>query len=217
MAVVVDSGPIVATDKPEKVPREKWGILMDARRSFLKINMSHDCRCLVGFVDDAEVMYEALGFKSAEDMIEHGYELSPGEIAIATEWLRINQPDQPVNFETANRRGLSELMVKTKPAAKHGTNQHTRGVANGTSSKGSNHASYLAARIKRDRPDIAAAVERGDLNEQGKPKFPSMRSAAIAAGIVKVKTPLENLQAAWKKTNEEDRGIFLTSIGAVLI
>lgn len=38
-------------------------------------------------------------------------------------------------------------------------------------------AAYLAARIKRDRPDIAARVEAGE--------FASMSSAAVAAGILK--------------------------------
>jgi ribosomal protein L2 len=42
-------------------------------------------------------------------------------------------------------------------------------------------ADYLAGRLKRDAPDIAAAVERGE--------YRSIRQAAIAAGIVKQRTP----------------------------
>jgi len=42
------------------------------------------------------------------------------------------------------------------------------------SNAGGTSASCLAARIKRDHPDIAAVVERGE--------HPSMRKAAIAAG-----------------------------------
>jgi hypothetical protein len=41
------------------------------------------------------------------------------------------------------------------------------------SKDGGNSAAYLSARIKRDHPEIAAAVERGE--------YRSMRRAAIAA------------------------------------
>ena len=47
-------------------------------------------------------------------------------------------------------------------------------VSNKSFVQGSTNATYLAARIKRDQPDIAEAVERGE--------YPSMRQAAIAAG-----------------------------------
>jgi hypothetical protein len=50
--------------------------------------------------------------------------------------------------------------------------------------RGSSNVSYLAARIKRDHPDIAAAVERGE--------YRSMRQAAIAAGIVKPRDALRD-------------------------
>src|SRR5690349_11047492 len=52
-----------------------------------------------------------------------------------------------------------------------------------TLNKRGNQTSYLAARIKRDHPEIAAAVERGE--------YPSMRKAAIAAGIVKEPSTLD--------------------------
>ena len=47
-------------------------------------------------------------------------------------------------------------------------------------------------RLRKDRPDILAAYERGE--------FPSARAAAKAAGILKEKTPLEQIQVlltAW--------------------
>ena len=103
----------------------------------------------------------------------------------------------------------SEVVAKTKPAAKHGGARKRGEQGSNRTLKRGETAEYLAARIKRDRPDIATAVERGE--------FSSMRSAAIAAGIIRKKTPLENLQAAWKKTNEEDRMAFLASIGAAFL
>jgi len=65
---------------------------------------------------------------------------------------------------------------------------------------------YLAARINRDHPEIAERVKAGE--------FRSIRAAAIVAGIVKVKTPLERLFAEWKKASQEERAEFLKSIKA---
>ena len=46
-----------------------------------------------------------------------------------------------------------------------------------TDQRGSTNSSYLAARLKRDHPDIAARVANGE--------FKSIRAAALEAGIVK--------------------------------
>jgi len=46
-----------------------------------------------------------------------------------------------------------------------------------TSPKQERGADYIAARIKRDHPDVAARVEAGE--------FKSMRAAGIAAWVVK--------------------------------
>jgi hypothetical protein len=64
-----------------------------------------------------------------------------------------------------------------------------------------NSREYLASRIKRDRPDVFADLEAG--------KYPSVRQAAIAAGIVKVPTTLQVLTKAWGKATPEERRAFL--------
>jgi hypothetical protein len=58
-------------------------------------------------------------------------------------------------------------------------------------------ASYLTRRIARDAPDILEQMKAGE--------FPSVRQAAIAAGIVKVPTPLEAAMKAARKLNAIDR------------
>lgn len=62
---------------------------------------------------------------------------------------------------------------------------------------------YLAARIKRDRPDIAQRIA----------EFPNIHAAAKAAGIVRVKSPLAKLLTIWGKTSAEERTTFLETIG----
>lgn len=67
--------------------------------------------------------------------------------------------------------------------------------------RGSNNADYLTARIARDRPDILDRMKAGE--------FPSVRSAGIAAGIVKVPTALDVGKKAWFKMTQEQRTEFL--------
>lgn len=63
-----------------------------------------------------------------------------------------------------------------KPAAKPHTNQHTAGVAmrhTKTRTLSSTSAERIVRRLKRDHPDIAAALGRGE--------FRSARAAGMAA------------------------------------
>jgi S-adenosylmethionine synthetase len=62
-------------------------------------------------------------------------------------------------------------------------------------------ADYLAARIKRDRPDIAARVEAGE--------FRSMRAAALEAGIVKPACPVKAAKKAVEKMDEDQFDAFM--------
>ena len=55
---------------------------------------------------------------------------------------------------------------------------------------------YLLARLARDHPEILDGYERGD--------YPSVRQAAIAAGIVKLLPPLESVKKAITKLSSED-------------
>jgi hypothetical protein len=57
----------------------------------------------------------------------------------------------------------------------------------------------LAARLKRDRPDLATEVEAGRLK---------LRDAARKAGIVKPPDPYRQLAKAWKAATPEQRAVF---------
>jgi hypothetical protein len=62
----------------------------------------------------------------------------------------------------------ASVMGRVKPLAKRGEigrGRNRDGVTNSIP-KGTN-ADYLAARIKRDRPDIAVRVERGEADPDG--------------------------------------------------
>jgi len=68
-----------------------------------------------------------------------------------------------------------------------------------TFSRGTGH-SYLLARLERDYPKLAAKVRSGELKA---------KAAARIAGIVKAKTPLEQLHHWWQKASAAERTQFL--------
>ena len=61
---------------------------------------------------------------------------------------------------------------------------------------------YLAARLRRDHPDAVF-----DESVRG-----SVRQAAIAAGIVKVPSVLDQLRKIWAKATEADRRTFMDEV-----
>ena len=61
---------------------------------------------------------------------------------------------------------------------------------------GGTSASYLTARIARDCPAVLEEMKAG--------KYPSVRAAAKAAGVLKETTGLDLLKRAWAKTSPEE-------------
>jgi hypothetical protein len=64
---------------------------------------------------------------------------------------------------------------------------HDQAEKYGTSSR------YRIARLKRDHPEIADALARGE--------YPSVRAAAKAAGLVHEPTPIEYVYRYWRKVS----------------
>jgi hypothetical protein len=116
--------------------------------------------------------------------------------------------------EMLEAEGLSEKLadiaertvatMKEAPVIRSSAGRPPKGNGDNVTIKRGNSAEYLAGLLKRDHPDIAAAVERGE--------YRSIRAAAIAAGIVKLKTPLDILRQAWAKASNTDRETFIQEI-----
>ncbi len=71
-----------------------------------------------------------------------------------------------------------------------------------------NRSDYLASRLKRDAPAIAERLASGE--------FPSVRAAALEAGIVRAPTALDLLRRAWRKASPEERRAFANEEGRAL-
>lgn len=87
------------------------------------------------------------------------------------------------------------------PLSKHGEIGNGRRGSGRTSTRGETK-SYLARRLRRDHEEIFAKLET----------YPSVRAAAIEAGIIKPETALKLLRKAWKKATEGERKTFLEEI-----
>ena len=212
-SVTIDSGPPAATDRPYRIPKEKWFSLMQEKRSFLHINIKYDCRCLLDFIEDAEEMWEELGFTSRDDLIVNGYELDPSEVDLAAQWLKIKDPDFEVPLKDAIK-AAREMPLAEKAGAPVGNQNAIKleiaaarddPLKNNSSnttivSKPDRGKAYLLRRMARDFPDHLDKLEAGE--------FKSTRQAAIACGIVKVKTPLEIAIFAFEKLTIEEKVIF---------
>ena len=157
-----------ASQRPSEVPKEKWFFLMQEKRSFIVTNIPYDCRCLLEFVQDANEMWEELGFKSFQDMINNGYKLDPVEVDLAYEWLLIQSPETAVAYEIAVEGGRK---LRDRPGAPERSRNNPMGRAgktncvNNTISKkghGSTNTPYLLARIERDTPEILEKYKQGE-------------------------------------------------------
>jgi len=95
--------------------------------------------------------------------------------------------------ETAVRKTLRKVAPSGRPS---------KGTKLVPLSKGGNDR--IKAQIATRRPDVAERMEAGE--------FPSVRQAAIAAGIVKVASVLEQLRKVWAKATEADRRTFMDEV-----
>ena len=112
-------------------------------------------------------------------------------------------------------RGIGGLCqaARDNPIAEHGgtgANQHTvktesRGnnVTSAPEPRG-NGKTYTLRRLARDRPDLLAKVEAGEIE--------SVNKAAIEAGFRKKLTPLEAARKAIAKLTEEDRATLVAEL-----
>lgn len=79
--------------------------------------------------------------------------------------------------KTAQARMAEAAPLQAVGTAGPGRGHHKTGVDNTGLTRGATNADYLAARLKRDAPDVAAEVARGE--------HASVRAAAKKAGLVK--------------------------------
>lgn len=197
--VKIDSGPLEATDKFEQVPKDKWFFLMLAKRDFLARRVAYDCRCLVEFCEEAELVYADCGFSSAAEMIQHGYELDPVEIELAVAWLKHNQPKQEIALEAVTK--TADKIRELRESNPNWTQQQIADHEN-VSRQYVHKVLSTCTSHREDLVDIPSDIEGNsskadfrklpvELQQKVAAKEVSLNAAAIQAGIRKKPTPAE--------------------------
>ena len=204
--VTVNSGPPAPTDKFSDTAKDRWFLLLIAKRSFLARNLEYDCRCLIEFCEEADQVYAELGFDSPEAMIREGYELEPSQVELAVAWLKANGTETAIGMDAIKAK-VAE--ARQQPLEKHGTNQHIElqakisaaresplnqhgGVDNINSTmKGGTGTTYTLRRLARDAPELLDRIEAGEL---------TVNQAAIEAGIRKKLSNAEKAVRAFRLT-----------------
>lgn len=166
----IDTGTVYHEDRLADTPRAQWSALLRERRMYIETQFEYDCRCIVQYLDEANEFHTELGYDSADEMIQQELLIKPEWVRIAVEWLNQEQRIEPV--------------TKAEVEAALGSHGGDRRSPQAIQDQGSDHnleigrgVAYLQARLRRDAPEVADALERGE--------FKSARAAAIKAGIIK--------------------------------
>jgi hypothetical protein len=195
-------------ESASQVPRHQWRALAEERQHFCTSTVPDDCRLLLEFMQDGE-QNEWLGFDSRERYIREGLGLDPDMVEWALVGLERTKPEEAAPFRSMVELGKRGAPKGNKNAAKV-QDEEAIPISDLGQNKPSNRSivfgtgfAYTLARLKRDRPDLAAQVETGKL---------SANAAAITAGFRKQATPLDQLRKAWKKATAAERETFLREV-----
>jgi len=207
-SVTIDSGPLSPTYRFRDIPKERWESLVRQKRNFLATNINYDCRCLIEFCEEAEAVWQDLGYESGADMIRNGYGLDPVEIELAVAWLRHNEPGTAISITDISAK-VAE--ARAKPLLPDDVKEGRppkgaeRSVDNINTSKGGTGTDYTLRRLARDQPELLDEIQAGRL---------SVNAAAIKAGIRKKPTPEEICLKAFFKV--EDKAGLIEKLSAMV-
>jgi len=151
------------------LPKDQWRDLAIVRELWAKSQLPFDCRLLKQVAADAPLMAPELGYDSVELFLKQELQLDPDLVNRVVGWLEQEQPTGAVS--------LAEVEAAI---GKHGGDRRSTQAKGDqpdiVSLKHGNQAAYLKARLRRDAPELADALDRGEIK--------SARAAAIEAGII---------------------------------
>jgi hypothetical protein len=160
--------------RPDKsafdVPPDQLKPLAMARRRWAEIDLPCDCRLMKQVYDEAPVFAEAMGYESGDQFMTDYLSLDLDLVHRVIGWLEQEQPTEASPLQLAlGTHGGDRRSEEARQA--RGDQADNLSLKHGT------QAAYLKARLERDCPEVAAALDRGEHR--------SARAAAIAAGIIK--------------------------------
>jgi hypothetical protein len=197
-----------------------------ARAAFLDLWL---CKWADDFEATWPLIYEALGWMERDKLYEDPNALEGNQVFADfksyfearikrpfTFWFELEKTHRYVTnyapelinqtWGTARAETARRLAQEVAPLAKHGGDRKhdDRVDQDSNTTLKARGAAYLAARLKRDHPEIAARLAQGE--------FKSVRAAAKVAGLVREKSPLDELRRWWRKADAADRAAFRDEI-----
>ena len=216
----IHKGEVTAEHLLEEVSREDWPKLLRERRWFVRVSVPKDCRELIRFREEADRMYEPLGYATVEDFLREELELDPQVVEWAVAGLQTltdeeRAKEQPLPVMADRGKRLAATMAKAEPtrpveevrkARAEGGKKGGRprkdeprdkpslpgneGFHGEEASAGGNRSAYLASRIKAAAAKDPKAASVAAKVEAG--EYTSMRAAARDAGVIKPPDPIRD-------------------------
>jgi|AACY02.3.fsa_nt_gi hypothetical protein len=162
------------------LPKDQWDDLVIVRKLWAQSQLPFDCRMLKLVAADAPEMAKELGYETEEAFLREGLQLDPELVTRVVDWLDREKPEKAVTLDHVkqqlDRHGGDR---RSKEACRARENQDDNIILKqqGTS------AAYIRARLRRDHPEVAAALDHGE--------YPSARAAGIAAGFIEPSPSLQ--------------------------
>jgi hypothetical protein len=128
---------------------------------------------------DAPAMAKELGYDTEERFLREGLQLDPELVTRVVEWLDREKPQEAVTLDHVKK----ELVGHGGDRRSEEALKARQDQPSDRSMKYGENTAYLKARLERDCPEVAAALDRGEIK--------NARTAAIEAGII---TPFPSLR-----------------------
>tara|TARA_A100001391_G_scaffold191393_1_gene164685 strand:- start:213 stop:845 length:633 start_codon:yes stop_codon:yes gene_type:complete len=166
--VTINTGPVDYRDRLDKNPKDKWSTIFSERRLYISAEFQHGCRCVIDWLAEAEEFHDELGYESADEMLRE-------ELNIPPDWVRMAAAVLEASGENLSKAEVDQA-IELKAHGRPKKGEEIKGDQI-TLKRGTTGADYIKARLRRDHPEIAEELERGEHR--------SARAAGIAAGFIK--------------------------------
>lgn len=169
--VSINTGSADYRDELSKVSEDQWNAIFSQRRLYIHTEFEHGCECVIKWLAEAEEFYERLGFESADQMLLEKLEIPP-------DWVRMAAAVLEASGENLSKAEVDKAIELKSHGGDRRSGQAQQDQGDNIPLKHrSTSADYIKARLRRDYPEIAEELERGEHR--------SARAAGIAAGFIK--------------------------------
>jgi len=203
--VKIDRGKPAFPDSFHEWGKDEWMELYILKSAYLRNQVDVSAKAVIEAADEAQDVFETLGFDSAEQMITEGYDLDIREVEHARQWLKLSGTDVPYRVavdaavadaadkrgkHTENRGNRYTIDKVVEDAADKRGSQQSRNQYQHDQHDSRRHYNAMSSRI--ENPNSATNMIRrlareghDELIEQIRSGELSPNAAAIQAGFRK--------------------------------